>query len=193
MVRRPGSEPPQRAPAVRSSLSALQPIDTSPFKQPAHPVFVWGTVLLAWLVSFLPWRDWLPAPDILLLVIAFWCLNEPQRISMFTAFIFGLSMDVHDAGLLGEKALAYTLVAYGAIALSRRLHRFGAVIQAIHLLPVFVFSALVTHVIHAWLAGEWAGWQWLGSALFTVALWPVADTLLHMPQRRLDETDPGSV
>jgi rod shape-determining protein MreD len=192
MVRRPDSESTRRATGA-SALSALQPIDASPFRQPAHPLFVWGTVLLAWLISFLPWRDWLAAPDILLLVIAFWCLNEPQRVSMFTAFIFGLSMDVQDAGLLGEKALAYTLVAYGAVALARRLHRFGAVIQAIHLLPVFVFAAMATHLIHAWLAGAWGGWQWLWSALLTAALWPVADTLLHMPQRRLDETDRGAV
>ncbi|MEO6983724.1 MAG: rod shape-determining protein MreD [Paralcaligenes sp.] len=176
-----------------SLLSSLQPVDSTPFRQPASPVFIWATLLLVWLISFLPWRLWQPAPDILLLVIAFWCLNEPHRVSMVTAFVFGLFMDVHDAGLLGERALAYTLVAYGTIILARRLQRFGAVVQAIHLLPVFVLSEAASRIIHAWLAGEWAGWQWLWSALFTVALWPVVDALLHMPQRRLNETDPGSV
>lgn len=193
MVRKPDTKAVRTGVHGRTSLlSSLQPVDSTPFKQAAHPVFVWTTVLLVWLISFLPWRLWQPAPDILLLVIAFWCLNEPQRVSMLTAFIFGLFMDVHDAGLLGEKALAYTLVAYGTIILARRLQRFGAVIQAIHLLPVFVLSEAASRIIHAWLAGEWAGWQWLWSALFTVALWPVADALLHMPQRRLNETDPGS-
>ncbi|MEO6960121.1 MAG: rod shape-determining protein MreD [Burkholderiaceae bacterium] len=169
------------------------PIDVAPFKQPSNLGFIWCTIVLVWLISLLPWRLWQPAPDLLLLVIAFWCVNEPRRIGMLTAFVFGLLMDVHDAGLLGAQALTYTLVAYGAVTLTRRLLRFDVVVQAIHMLPVFIGAQIVSHLVHAWLVSEWAGWQWLWSALFTVALWPLADVLLHMPQRRLDEANPGSV
>jgi rod shape-determining protein MreD len=191
MVRKPADRTPVQA--SRSSLSSLLPIDAVPFKQPSKVWFIWFSILLIWLISLLPWRLWQPAPDLLLLVIAFWCLNEPQRVNMLTAFVFGLLMDVHDAGLLGEHALTYTLVAYGAVTLRRRLQRFNPLVQAIHLLPVFFLAAAVTRLIHAWLASEWAGWQWAASALFTVVLWPLADILLHMPQRRLDEVDSGPV
>lgn len=176
----------------RSSLSALQPIDSSPFKQPSNPLFIWITLLLVWLISLLPWRLWLPAPDLLLLVIVFWCLNEPHRVNMLAAFCFGLLMDVHDGALLGEQALTYTLAAYGALLLWRRLQHFNSIVQAIHMVPVFVLAEAVSSLSHAWLVGEWVGWQWLWSALFTAALWPLADVLLHMPQRRLDETESGS-
>jgi len=88
----------------RSSLTTLQPIDSAPFKRPSSLWFVWATVLVLWLLSLLPWRMWQPAPDVLLLVIAFWCLHEPRRINMAVAFVFGLLLDVHDAGLLGEQA-----------------------------------------------------------------------------------------
>src|SRR5690554_4616350 len=177
----------------RSSLTTLQPIDSAPFKRPSSLWFVWATVLVLWLLSLLPWRMWQPAPDVLLLVIAFWCLHEPRRINMAVAFVFGLLLDVHDAGLLGEHALVYTLVAYGVQLLSRRLLRFNVVIQAIHLVPVFVLAEAIARLAHVWLAGEWAGWAWLWSALFTVVLWPLADMLLLIPQRRLDETDAGAV
>lgn len=177
----------------RSALTTLQPIDSAPFKRPSSLLFVWATVVLFWLISLLPWRMWQPAPDVLLLVIAFWCLHEPRRINMAVAFVFGLLLDVHDAGLLGEHALVYTLVAYGVQLLSRRLLRFNVVIQAIHLVPVFVLAEAIARLAHVWLAGEWAGWAWLWSALFTVVLWPLADMLLLMPQRRLDEADVSSV
>lgn len=177
----------------QSALTALQPIDAAPFRRPSGLFFIWTTVLLMWLISLLPWRMWQPAPDILLLVIAFWCLHEPRRINMAVAFLFGLLMDVHDAGLLGEQALAYTLVAYGTQLLSRRILRFNVVIQAIHLTPVFILAEAIARLAHAWLAGEWAGWAWLWSALFTVALWPLADVLLLMPQRRLDDADANTV
>src|SRR3546814_909708 len=139
--------------------------------------------------SDLPWRLWAPAPDLLLLVIAFWCLNEPHRVGMFTAFVFGLLMDVHDAGLLGAHALAYTLVAYGAVVLTRRLQRFNSVVQALHMLPVFLASEAASRLVHAWLMGEWAGWMWVWSVLFTVMLWPLVDILLLVQQRRLDAVD----
>ncbi|MBP6019761.1 MAG: rod shape-determining protein MreD [Burkholderiaceae bacterium] len=179
--------------ARHSPLKGLQPIDDAPFRRPASGLFLWFTIIAVWLISLLPWRLWQPAPELLLLVLAFWCLNEPQRVGMLTAFCFGLLLDVHDGALLGEHALVFTLVAYGAVTLRRRLQRFDAVIQAIHMAPVFVIAAAVSTLTHAWLAGEWAGWQWLWSALFTAALWPVADILLHMPQRRLDEADSSSV
>ena len=175
-----------------SSLSSLEPIDSAPFRRPSSPWFVWGTLLAAWLISLLPWRLWQPAPDLLLLLIAFWCLNEPRRVTMLTAFLFGLFMDVHDGGLLGEQALVYTIVAYGAIALTRRLQRFSSLVQAVHMLPIVVFAEGLSQLIRAWLAGEWIGWMWLWSALFTVALWPLADILLHLPQRRQDEIDSGA-
>jgi len=177
----------------RSSLSALQPIDSTPFKRPSGLAFIWFTILLMWLLSLLPWRLWQSAPDLLLLVIAFWSVHEPQRVTMLTAFAFGLFMDVHDAGLLGGHALTYTLVAYGAVVLHRRLTRFNAVVQAIHMLPVFLVAETLGNMVYAWLSGEWAGWHWLWSTLLTAALWPLAEFLLHMPQRRLDEADAGSV
>lgn len=191
MVRKPANNvsiPGQR----RSSLSSLEPIDASPFKRPSSPAFVWFTVLLIWLVSLLPWRLWQPAPDLLLLVIAFWCVNEPQRVNMLAAFCIGLLMDVHDGGLFGEHALTFTLAAYGSLLLRRRLQRFNSIIQAVHMIPVFVLAEAISQLAYSWLAGEWVGWQWLWSALLTVLLWPLADVLLHMPQRRLDETESGS-
>uniref|UniRef100_UPI0033419B16 rod shape-determining protein MreD n=1 Tax=Castellaniella defragrans TaxID=75697 RepID=UPI0033419B16 len=172
-----------------SSLASLQPIDASPFRHPSSPFFVWGTLLFVWVVSLLPWRAWQPTPDILLLVLAFWCLHEPRRVGLVTAFGFGLLMDVHDSDFLGLHALGYVFVAYGAVALRRRLEHFSALVQALHMLPVFVVAATVTCLLGTWLNGLWTGWDWLWSALITAALWPLADILLFLPQRRLDDAD----
>ena len=174
------------------SLTSLQPIDTTSFRKPASVLFICLSILVVWLLSLLPWRLWAPAPDLLLLVIAFWSLNEPSRINMPVAFVFGLLMDVHDSGLLGSQALAYTLTVYGTLVLHRRLQRFNALVQALHLLPVFVLAQFASRLVTGWLVGEWVGWDWLWSALFTTALWPLVDILLHLPQRRLDDTDAGA-
>lgn len=174
-------------------LSSLEPIDTKPFRLAASPAFVWLIIILVWLFSLLSWRTWQPAPDLLLLVIAYWCLNEPGRVGMITAFVFGLLMDVHDGSLLGVHALTYTLAAYGTLRLSRRLRRFNSVVQCIHMLPVFVVAKFASRLIEGWLAGGWLGWAWLWSAILMALLWPLADVLLQMPQRRHEEVDGGAV
>ena len=51
-----------------------------------------------------------------------------EAVGIGIAFMFGLLMDVHEAGLLGEHALAYSLLSYGAIALHRRVPWFGVMI-----------------------------------------------------------------
>lgn len=175
-----------------SDLSALEPIDGTSFRHPYGLLYIWLTIGGVWLFSLLPWRLWAPAPDLLLVVLVFWSLNEPRRINMPVAFAFGLLMDVHDGAILGGQALTYTLASYGAVALHRRLQRFNALVQAIHLLPVFIVAQAAGRFVLAWLAGDWAGWGWLWSAILMALLWPLADLLLSIPQRRYDEPDSGA-
>lgn len=170
-------------------LSALQPIDSSPFKPVSSLWMVWGSVFLMWVLSLLPWRLWSMAPDLLLLVLCFWALHEPRRVSMFTGFLLGLTLDVHGGALLGEHALSYVLAIYGVGLMQRRLLLFNPFVQLIHLLPVWVVALAVPRFIHAWFAGEWAGWAWLWSAALMAALWPIADFLLLLPHRLSDEAE----
>jgi len=108
---------------------------------------------------------------------------------MLLAFAFGMLMDVHDASLLGSHALTYTLVAYGAARLHRRLRHFGLGAQTLHMLPVFVAAHLFGTLVHAWFAGAWPGWDWLVATLITVALWGPVGTVLQLPQRHDDPVD----
>jgi len=169
---------------------ALQP---ERLARPSHAALVWGSVLLAWLVSLLPWRLWPQAPDVLLLVIVFWCVHEPRRVGLVTAFVFGLLMDVHDAAVLGQTALTYVLLAYGALVLQRRLQRFDPWSQALHMLPLFLGAGMLATMIQAWLAGRWPGWAWAVGAVLTAALWPIAAGVLLWPQRGADDAESASV
>lgn len=155
--------------------------------RPASAWLIWISIVVAGLVSLLPWRLWLGAPDILLLVIAIWCMAEPNRVGMLTAFVFGLFMDVHDAVVLGSHTLVYVMVAYGAVVLRRRLQRFDLISQAFHMLPVFFLAELVSQCAQAWLAGRWPGWAWALGSVLTAALWPIAAWLLSFPQHGAED------
>ncbi|WP_322995653.1 rod shape-determining protein MreD [Castellaniella sp.] len=185
--------PSHKSRAGSSSLMSLQPVDAAPFQRPSSAWLVWGSLFLVWLVSLLPWRLLNPVPDMLLLVLVFWCLHEPNRVGLVTAVVLGLLMDAHDASLLGLHALNYLLCAYGVLRLHGRLRHFNVWVQTFHIIPLLVGAALITRLLGAWLNSEWVGWDWLWSALITGALLPLVDVLLLLPQRRLDGDDVGAV
>jgi rod shape-determining protein MreD len=160
-----------------------------PLLLPANPLFIAFTLLLALAVNLLPLGRHPAVPDVLALVLVFWAVHQPRRVGIFAAFGFGLAMDVHQGALLGQHALGYTLLSFGAIAMHRRLLWFELPSQMLHLLPLFLGVQLVTLLVRLAAGGMFPGWSmWLAPLLQTL-LWPVAVLLLLAPQRRAPDPD----
>ncbi len=128
-------------------------------------------------------------PDLLALVLVFWNVHQPRRVGVGVAFLFGLLMDVHEGALLGQHALAYTLLSYVAISVHRRLLWFGLAEQALQVLPLFLAAHLVSLVVRMLAGGMFPGWELLFAPLFEALLWPVVTALLLAPQRRAPDPD----
>jgi rod shape-determining protein MreD len=98
-------------------------------------------------------------------------------------------MDVHEGALLGQHALAYTLLSFGAISAHRRLLWFGLAEQAVQVLPLFLAAHLVSLIVRL-LAGDlFPGWSYFIAPCFEAALWPVVSFVLLAPQRRAPDPD----
>lgn len=156
---------------------------------PANPFFIAFTLLVAFGLNMLPMGRHAALPDLLALVLVFWNVHQPRRVGVGVAFLFGLLLDVHEGALLGQHALAYTLLSYGAIAIHRRLLWFGWVEQALQILPLFVAAHLVALVVRLLAGGMFPGWWILLAPVFEALLWPVATLLLLAPQRRPPDPD----
>ena len=128
-------------------------------------------------------------PDVLMVVLVFWNVHQPRRVGVGLAFIFGLMMDVHQGALLGQHALAYTLLSYVAISIHRRLTWFGIAEQALQIVPVFFAAHLVSLVIRLLAGGLFPGWSLLLAPVFEALLWPPVPMLLLAPQRRAPDPD----
>ena len=182
-----------RARSTRPPVPRPHSVQPDPLDGAASGRYLWGTLIVVWMLSLLPWREWQAAPDLLLLVIAFWSVHDSRRVGMVVAFVFGLLMDVHDVGPLGLQALTYTIVAYGGNVLHRRLLRFDLWSQGLHMLPVIFIAKMTGVLINAWLASSWAGWSWTLGVVLTAALWPAVGWLLLLPQHRMSDADASSV
>ena len=160
---------------------------------PVSPVFIALTLIGAFLLNLLPWGSLVGVPDFLALALIFWSIHQPRKVGIGVAFLMGLLMDVHDASLLGENALAYTLLSYFAIMIHRRVLWFPLVTQILHVLPLLLVMQIVQLVIHVIVSGKFPGWFYFVESFVTAALWPVASWMLLAPQRRAinrDETRP---
>ena len=128
-------------------------------------------------------------PDFLALVLVFWNVHQSRRVGVGVAFVFGLLMDVHSGAVLGQHALAYTLLSFFAITIHRRLLWFTVPSQAVQILPLFLAAQAVSLLVRLIAGGMFPGWELILAPVFEALLWPVATWLLLAPQRRAPDPD----
>lgn len=160
---------------------------------PVSSVFIAASLILAFLLNLVPWGGWVGIPDFLALVVVFWSIHQPRKVGIGVAFMMGILMDVHNASLLGENALSYTLLSYFAIMIHRRVLWFPVGTQALHVLPLLLLMQVVQLVIRLIISGKYPGWFYFSSSLVAIVLWPFVTWLLLAPQRRAinrDDTRP---
>ena len=158
---------------------------------PVKASTILGSLALALLINFLPWRQVALAPDAVALVLAFWCIRQPRLVGLGAGWILGLVMDVGNGVLMGQHALAYSLLAFASITLSRRILWFSLWGQALHVAALLTFAQAVALVVRLAAGAEFPGWTLLVGPALGAILWPFVTLLLLMPQRRpvdVDET-----
>ncbi len=167
----------------------IMPRGSSQLLLPANPIFIGLTLLVALALNMLPAGRHAAQPDLLALALVFWNVHQPRRVGVGAAFLFGLMMDVHDGALLGQHALAYTLLSFGAITVHRRMLWFSVPEQALHVFPLFVLATVASLAVRLLVGGMFPGWSLFLAPLFEALLWPLASIVLLAPQRRAPDRD----
>jgi rod shape-determining protein MreD len=144
--------------------------------------FIAVTLFISWLLNLLPWGSWPGVPDFFAICLVYWGAHAPRRVGVTVAFVGGVLLDVHNAALLGEHALAYTLMVYWAIVLRSRVMRFGPVGQTLHVFPILLVATAAMVLVRSLLELAWPGWWWVVDVVVAAALWPLASWLLQLPQ-----------
>ncbi len=145
----------------------------------------------ALLLNFLPWTSIAVVPDFTALVLAFWCVRQPRLVGLGAAWVLGLVTDVGNGVLLGQHALAYSLLAFAAITLSRRILWFSLWGQLLHVAALLLLTQGVAVAVRLATGADFPGWSIAIGPLVGAALWPLVSTLLLLPQRRQQEPDPA--
>jgi rod shape-determining protein MreD len=160
-------------------LSASQQI-----LQPVRASTIILSFALALFLNFLPWRDLRVVPDFVALVLVFWCVRQPRLVGLGVGWTLGLITDAGNGVLLGQHALAYSLLAFLGIWLSRRILWFGPGLQALHVGAMLLAAQAVALLVRVIAGNDFPGWPLLVGPVAGALLWPLVTWLLLLPQRR---------
>jgi rod shape-determining protein MreD len=156
---------------------------------PARGGFMLATLAVALVLNLLPWGSVTGLPDWLALVIVFWAVHEPRRMGIGFAWALGLVMDAANGALLGQHALAYSMLAFAAIALSRRMLWFPLWPQALHVFMMLLGAQVVMLAVRLSAGGTFPGAWYFAGSIASAALWPLVTYALLSPQRRAQSAD----
>ena len=175
---------------LASGVPSFAPARPEEILKPAGPWFIVFTLLLAYVANTLPFSGVVLAlkPDLLALTLLFWCIHAPRYVGIGVAWTMGLVMDVSDAALFGQHALAYAVLAFGAEYLRRRVLRFPLWQQAVQV--AFLLAACAALVLAVRMIGgaPLPRWTYAVPPLVAALLWPPLTVLLQWPQRPTQKT-----
>lgn len=156
---------------------------------PASPIFIAFTLFVAFLLNLLPLGQIVGVPDFVALCLVFWGVHQPRRVGLGIAFCMGLLMDVNNATLLGENALAYTVLSYLAVTIHRRVLWFPLSKQILLILPLLLLAQIIRMCVQFLINSRFSSWIYLLDSCVAAILWPLLTILLLAPQRRAVNKD----
>jgi rod shape-determining protein MreD len=153
---------------------------------PARISTVALSFVAALVLDFLPWKDLRLVPEFTALVLTFWCVRQPRLVGIGVGWMIGLISDAGNGVLLGQHALAYSVLAFIAVWLSRRILWFKPGLQAVHVALMLLAAEGVTVLVRLAAGDQGPGWAVIVGPLAGAALWPIVSWVLLIPQRRLE-------
>lgn len=139
------------------------------------------SVLTALALTIVPLPEWLRPlrPSWLALVMIYWIISEPRRVGLLTAWFGGLLLDTLRGALLGEHALALTLLGFVTLQFHLRIRVFPMgqqVATVFMLMTIYEFVLFWVDGVSGPAGGNWLRWL---SVISSAAAWPIVSAVMH--------------
>ncbi|VAW93882.1 Rod shape-determining protein MreD [hydrothermal vent metagenome] len=141
--------------------------------------------IVAFMLSIIDLPTWAEEirPQWVVLVLIYWAMALPQRISVGAGWVIGLLLDVTQSAILGQNALALAFVAFLTAHLHQRLRVFPFWQQAI---VIFVF-VIIYNLIVLWIKGISGSapnvWLLITPSFTSAIFWPLVFIFLRRVRR----------
>lgn len=145
------------------------------------------TFLFAFILVLLPmpqWAIWF-RPAWVLLVLIYWNITFPYVIGVGIAWFLGLLLDVLGGTLLGEHALAMTIVSYIAIKMHARIQMFPLLQQGLCIFLLVLFYQLIIYCVQGFTNDLPKTLLFWSSSFISMLLWPLVTGILNKTAKNM--------
>jgi len=144
------------------------------------------SLIIAMALTILPLPEAIASyrPEWVALVLLYWIMALPHRVGIGTAWLLGICLDVLKGALLGQHALALTVLAFLMLSLSRRVRVYPFWQQSVMVgIMLFIYHALLLWIYDMTGTVEFT-WAYWSPALLGALLWPWIFIMLRDIRRR---------
>jgi rod shape-determining protein MreD len=149
-------------------------------------VSVYTSFLIAILLAVMPLPAWAEPfrPDWVGLVLIYWCMAAPERVSVGTGWVVGLILDVLYGSLFGLHALGKALIAFLTIKLHLKLRMFPRWQQAVAVMALLLLNQLLVLWIRGMVGKAPASISYWTPSVVGMVIWPWLFVILRDVRRR---------
>lgn len=112
-------------------------------------------------------------PDWIAMVLIYWIMSHPDRVGVGSAWVTGLFADVLTGRLLGQHALAYSVIAYLTLRWHKRLRFYSLPQQCLWILILLLIGQLLVLWTQNSKGVESMQWSYWLPSLSGALIWPL--------------------
>ncbi len=139
------------------------------------------TLAIAMILMIVPIPDQVKLfrPEFVLMVLIYWAISLPHKVSIGSAWIAGVLMDSLIVGPLGIMAFSYTLVIFFTSHFHLRIRQYPVWQQALTISTL----VLAVHIIATAVSPQAINWHISLPAVSSMLIWPINYALLRNIRR----------
>jgi len=139
------------------------------------------TIVIAMILMLLPLPKVLQLfrPEFVLMVLMYWAMALPRKVSVGVAWVVGVLMDVMMGGALGVTAFSYALVIFLTARFHLQLRQYPVWQQALIILSLVLLVQIIAVIV----SPKTATWFIWIPAVTSMVIWPMNYALLRNIRR----------
>lgn len=135
---------------------------------------IFFTFVLGLIISVLPlppaWQLW--KPEWATLVLIYWCMMLPHRVGVFSGWLLGLFEDILLGAILGQYALALSMVAYFSYRLQTRLRLYPVLQQSLLIMLLIALQQMLILWVRGITGESHISYSYWLPTLSSTLIWP---------------------
>lgn len=152
-----------------------------------------ATFFVSLILMLLPMPDWAVwfRPAWVVMTLIYWVMAVPHRVNVGAAWVVGIMVDVLTGTLLGEHALALTIVAYLVAKMYPRMRMFPLLQQGLSIFFLILLYQFVLYCVQGFIGQLPPTRLYWSASVTSMLLWPWVFSIIRNCRRHFKVVPTG--